>query len=128
MHKKPRKKKLRWYQKEEIVRKRFSKEFKSSLRKGRLSVGTRIDNKKATKSFDFISEDNSIVGMVKSSKLTKKNSGAGQYNAADSDLHFLNLVKAKKRLLVLTDIAFYNKFKKDRDGKTGKVEIILCEI
>jgi hypothetical protein len=84
-----------------------------------LQVGTRRDGSPRSFEFDAVSTDGSIVALVKgSSGLT---AGGKQPVAktkdAYTDLLFLSLVQAERRLLVLTDPQFHRIFEKVSDGR-----------
>ena len=80
--------------------------------------------------FDIVSLDKSIVGEIKSNQ-TRENGdvGIGVRKSIYFDIYMLSLVKAEKKLLVLTNKDFYNFFKRISVGKVPlDIEIILIEL
>jgi len=84
-----------------------------------LSVGMRTTGDPAYHEFDAVSEDRTEVASVKASSglTTGGKLPVGKTKDAYAELHFLSLVIAPRRLLVLTDPDFYRIFTKVSDGK-----------
>jgi hypothetical protein len=87
--------------------------------KRELRVGTRRDGSAGYHSFDAVSQDGRIVTSVKaSSGLTKGGKlPVGKTKDSFTELHFLSLVEAPYRFLVLTDPDFHQIFVGVSDGK-----------
>lgn len=104
---------------ENYVRKQLTEKFGQPFSKKRLSIGYKANGQPTTREFDAVSEDGAIVADIKSS--TGKTSGgknpSGKVAAAYKDLYFLSLVKAPRRLLILTDPNFYAILQRNSDGK-----------
>src|SRR2546428_707934 len=73
-----------------------------------LRIGTRADGLPATHEFDAVSEDGRIVASVKASsgKTSGGNVPSGKLKDAFTELHFLGLAAAQRKILVLTDESF----------------------
>ena len=97
--------------KEQIIRSFLEGVFGTSLRKQKLVVGQDSNKKPQIHEFDLVSNDMRIVGEIKSGRRSRAN-----YLGALSDCLFLTKLKAKKKLLVLTNNEFYQYFKTNSEG------------
>jgi len=105
---------------EQLVRKFLEKMFGTSLRKRKLVVGYDSKRKPQIHEFDLVSDGMDIIGEIKSGKNSR-----GNYVRTLADCVFLSKVKAKKKVLVLTDKEFYDYFKTNSEGVIQKnIEII----
>jgi hypothetical protein len=80
--------------------------------------------------FDIVSLDKNIIGDIKSHQ-TRENgrAGVGAVKSIYFDIYMLSLVKAKRKVLVLTNKDFYNFFKRISTGKVlPDIEIMLIEL
>jgi hypothetical protein len=84
-----------------------------------LRVGTRRDGSAGYHSFDAVSQDGQIVTSIKaSSGLTSGGKlPVGKTKDAFTEFHFLSLVSAPHRFLILTDPEFHRIFSEVSDGK-----------
>jgi len=106
---------------ERVIRNFLARMFGASLKKRKLIIGYDSNNMPQIHEFDFVSEDMSIVGEIKSGKKSR-----GNYIGALSDCFFLTRVKASKKLLILTDKEFYGYFKANSEGVIPhNIEIML---
>ncbi|MDP3792945.1 MAG: hypothetical protein Q8Q89_04450 [bacterium] len=80
--------------------------------------------------FDIISKSQTIVGGIKTTPLRESGRvGTGAIKSLFTELYFLSLVKAERKLLILTDKGFYELFKRRALGKVlPDTEIIYCEL
>lgn len=104
----------------------FSIEFELAEIPIRLSTG-------GLHRFDAVSKDRTIIAGIKSSGLRNYKSklpiGVGVIKSTFTELYFLSLVKADKKLLILTDEKYYKHFLRVSDGKVAKgIEIIYCSL
>lgn len=97
--------------KERLIRDFLTVMFGVSLKKRKLVIGHDFNNKPQIHEFDLVSDDMSIVGEIKSGGKSR-----GNYLGAMCDCFFLSRVKAKKKLLVLTDREFHAYFKVRSEG------------
>lgn len=90
-------------------------------------MGSKSNGKPAMHSFDLVSEDNQIVAEVKSHQMTKGgNIPSGKISDTYQACFMLEKVDARKKLLILTDLAFCEIFKRYSEGKISKgIEIGL---
>ena len=111
---------LDWAQKEDFARYLLQLRFKTPLSERRVIIGYSSDGTPQTHSFDIVSPDENIIGEVKA--LTDLTAGIEFCFAA---CYRLEKVKAKKKILVLTEKSFCNAFKRKSDGIVSKdIEII----
>ena len=115
-----------WKEIEDSVREALSKKFNTTLSERKLIIGTKKDGNPSFHRFDMVSDNGKITGEIKSHGLGKNNSTntAKCFEAC----HYLGLIEAKKKLLVLTDKKFFEEFQKRSNGKLGNIELILCEV
>src|SRR3989442_15926756 len=87
---------------------RLPKEYGQGFRETKLALGMRRDGTLVKHKFDAVSEDGTIVAAIKAhSGLTAAgNFPGGKVKATYTDVLFLSLVRARKRILVLTDPEF----------------------
>lgn len=81
--------------------------------------------------FDAVSEDKSIISAIKghSFKTSGGNLPQAKFASLYQELYFLSLVKAKRRLLILTNKEMYTDFVERSKGKVADdVEIIYCQL
>jgi len=106
---------------ERLIRNFLAIMFGTSLRKRKLVIGYDSKNKPQIHEFDIVSDDMNIVGEIKSGRKSR-----GNYLGALSDCLFLTKVKARKKILVLTNSGFYGYFKVNSEGVIpSNIEIML---
>lgn len=112
---------------EEAAKKWLQNEFNTSFSRRNLQVGSKSNGKLAMHNFDLVSQNNQIVGEVKSHQLTKSgNIPSGKISDTYQACFMLEKVSAKKKLLILTDLRFHEIFKRYSEGKISKeIEIVL---
>ena len=103
---------------EHVARQKLEEMFGLSLPKRKLVVGYDSKNFPKIHEFDLVSDDGQIVGEITSTK-----------RAHDRTLRnciFLSKIKAKKKILVLTDKNFYQSFRSKYEGiLPSDVEVLL---
>jgi hypothetical protein len=114
-------------QQEEKVREILERESKTKLIKRKLSICARSDNSPIFHEFDIVSVnkdfefDGKLVGEVKSDKFGSENGyRTTRFCRMVTACMYLQKIKAKKRLLILTNKEFFNRFKKDANGVISK--------
>jgi len=106
---------------EQLIRDFLAEVFGASLGKRRLVIGYDSKNKPQIHEFDFVSDDMNIVGEIKSGRKSR-----GNYHGALTDILFLTKVKAKKKLLVLTNKELYMYFRVRSEGVIpNNIDIML---
>ena len=80
--------------------------------------------------FDVISKDRTIVGGIKANSLRKDGKvGAGVIKSIFTELYFLSLVEAKRKVLILTNKGFYELFKRRSSGQIlPDTDLIYCKL
>jgi len=105
---------------EQLARKFLEKMFGTSLSKRKLVVGYDSKRKPQIHEFDLVSDGTDVIGEIKSGRNSK-----GNYVRTLANCIFLSKVKARKKLLVLTDKEFYDHFKANSEGVIQKnIDII----
>ncbi len=114
---------------EQKVRDKLTKEFGIPLSERELVMGRRSTGDPIPHKFDLVSDDKKLVGEVKSYKFSNKTTGKAGYTSTRKArlleaCFYLGKVKAKTKLLVLTNKKLYKEFSKDMDGLlSSKIEI-----
>ncbi len=105
---------------ERMIRNKFEKKFRKKFYTRRsdrtLVVGKRSTGELIKHEFDLVSEDKSIIGEVKSYKHTKKAHGNTRFPRIVCACKYLEMIKAKKKMLILTDKETHKVMKYDLDG------------
>jgi len=110
---------------ENVVRKILEKMFGASLPKRKLVIGYDSQKFPKTHEFDLVSDDAQIVGEIKSANSISKAS----YNSTLVDCLYLTKVRAKKKMLVLTNETFYRYFKHKAGGIISpEIDVVLIRI
>lgn len=120
------------FEAERIVRERLQrklrKRFYTGGRDRTLIVAYRSNGKEIRHEFDLVSEDKSIVGEIKSDKYTEKAHRSTRLPRMLMACRYLELVKAKKKLFVLSNKEMYEVLKRDLDGLISpEIQIIYCD-
>ncbi len=116
---------------ENYVRGQLEQKFSQQFQKKKLLIGQQANGTPAYHEFDAVSADGSVICAIKSSS---GRTGQGKYPSgkvagAYKDLYFLLLVKAQRRILILTDPEFYEIFKRNSDGKfTDGLELMFVPL
>ena len=113
-------------QKESLVREYLSEEFEVTFSKGILPLKTRRKHE-----FDLVAQtqDGRIVGEIKTDKHTDKGYLTTRFPRAMLACRYLELVDAKKKLMVFTDEQFYQRFEQDSEGLLmDNIEIMLVKL
>ena len=110
---------------EDFVRARLTDEYGVPFSKRFLELATAGRRKHE---FDAVSEHGEIVASIKatSARTSGGNLPQGKFNNAIAELYYLSLVEAPKRLLVLTDPAFYELLRRKIDGALPTGVSIEC--
>jgi len=107
---------------------RFQKRFYTKRKDRTLIIGYRSNGEEIKHEFDLVAEDKSIIGEVKSDKYTKKAHSNTRLPRMLGACRYLELVKAKKKLFILTNKEMYEVIKHDLDGLINPdIEIIYFD-
>jgi hypothetical protein len=118
---------------EKVVREKLGKLIRRDFLKKReertLVVGRRSNGEEIKHEFDLVSDDKSIVGEVKSDKYTEKHHANTRLPRILGACRFLELIKAERKILVLTNKTMHQKIRSDLDGLIkSDIEIIHMNI
>ena len=106
---------------ERVVRQKLEEMFGLSLPKRKLVVGYDSKNFPKIHEFDLVSDNRQIVGEITSTKCA--------YDRTLRNCIFLSKIKARKKILVLTDKEFYQSFKSTYEGVLpSDVEVLLLNL
>jgi len=105
---------------EERVRRKLEEEFGVPLHKKRIQVVEGIEHE-----FDFVSEDGSIIGEVKTSGAGRSGLTHNRFQTIFGDISrdcllLLAYRRAKKRIFVLTDETVRRRFQASQYGKAAQ--------
>ncbi len=80
--------------------------------------------------FDVVAKDGSVIAGIKTSALRENGRvSAGVIKSTFTELYFLSLIRATKRLMILTDKGYCAYFRKISNGKVADgIEIIYCPL
>ncbi|MDO8747734.1 MAG: hypothetical protein Q7J72_01280 [Candidatus Omnitrophota bacterium] len=80
--------------------------------------------------FDVVAKDRSLVAGIKTSSLRDNGRvGTGTIKSTYTEIYFLSIVKADKKLMILTDKRYCDYFQGKSKGKIVQdVEIIYCPL
>jgi hypothetical protein len=95
------------------------------LPEGRATVGRRADGGVRQHLFDMVAENRSLVGEIRT--YTMGDSGgrpAGKFAHCYAACLFLFRSKSRRKVLVLTDQAFFARFSRESEGLVEGIEII----
>jgi hypothetical protein len=94
-----------------------------------LVVAVRSNGEEIKHEFDLVSQNRRIVGEVKSDKYTEKHHRNTRLFRILGACKYLELIKADRKLLALTNKEMHEKIKHDLDGLISKdIEIIYVNI
>jgi len=114
----------------DFVIEKLSSELGQRLVNKQLQIGFSANGSPRLKEFDGVSEDREIVVSVASN--SGKTSGGkkptGKIRSVYSSLYFLNLTRASKKIMVLTDPEFYDIFLKDSEGLLNDIELRYIDL
>lgn len=109
------------------TRRRLEAEYGLALPEDRLSVGRKADGTPRQHRFDLVAPDRSFVGEVRTYTLGEGgNRPAGKFAHCYAACLFLYRIKARRRVLVLTDHAFWARFRRESDGVVEGIAIIYA--
>ena len=107
------------------VRRRIEAQEGIPLPEGRATVGRRADGAVRQHLFDLVAENRSLVGEIRT--YTMGESGgrpAGKFAHCYAACLFLFRSKARRKVLILTDQAFWSRFRRESEGLVEGIEIM----
>ncbi len=111
------------------VRRQLEEETGVALPEGRVVVGRKADGTNRQHLFELVGEGHSFVGEVRSYTLGEAGSRpAGKFAHCYAACLFLFRTRARRKVLVLTDHAFWSRFRRESEGLTEGIEILHIPI
>jgi len=110
--------------KEFLARKKLEDMFGIPLPKRKLILGYDSEGFPKLHQFDLVSKGLDIVGEIKSGRNITTT-----FRVALNDCLYLSKVKARRKILVLTDKVFYKYFKSKADGIIpSDIEVVFIQV
>lgn len=107
------------------VRRRMEEQEGIPLPEGRAPLGRKADGTQRLHRFDLLAENRSLIGEIRTYTLGEKGSRpAGKFAHCYASCLFLFRSKARRKVLILTDHAFWSRFRRESDGLVEGIEII----
>lgn len=107
------------------VRRRLEEQEGVPLPAGRAAVGKKADGSPRQHLFDLVAENGAIIGEVRTYTLGASGSRpAGKFAHCYAACLFLYRARARRKLLVLTDRAFWARFRREGEGLIEGIEVI----
>jgi hypothetical protein len=112
-----------------ILERKFRKKFYTRRIDRTLIIGHRSNGEAIKHEFDLVSENQSIIGEVKSDKYTKKAHHNTRFPRILAACKYLEMFPAEKKLLIFTNEKTYKVMQHDLDGLiSSDLEIIYINI
>lgn len=104
---------------------KLSDELGQRLVNKQVRIGLSTNGSSRLKEFDGVSEDREIIITVASNSgyTSGGRKPTGKIRSVYASCYFLNLTRASKKVIVLTDPEFYEIFRKDSDGLLNGIEL-----
>ena len=107
------------------VRRRLENEYGLALPEERVPVGRASDGTLRQHRFDLVGAERELVGTVRTYTLGEGGGRpSGKFAHCYAACLFLYRVHARRRVLVLTDHAFWARFRRESDGVIEGIEVI----
>jgi len=117
---------------EERIREILSRELNTHVRKGKLEIGHRSDDSVIVHEFDIVAKtkEGLVIGEVKASIYgNEARFITTKFHRVLTACIYLGKVKAVRKLLILTERKFYERFKEESDGLIDNdIEVRLIEL
>lgn len=111
------------------VRRRLEEQEGMPLPEGRVPVGKKADGSPRQHMFDLAAENGTVVGEVRTYTLGESGGRpAGKFAHCYAACLFLYRARARRKLLVLTDRAFWSRFRREGEGLIEGIEVIHVPI
>ncbi|MGN6759435.1 MAG: hypothetical protein ACTHMJ_23955 [Thermomicrobiales bacterium] len=108
-----------------LARRRLETQEGLALPAGRAPVGNRADGTPRQHLFDLAAADGSVIGEIRTYTLGEGGGRpAGKFAHCYAACLFLLRARARRRVLVLTDHAFWARFRRESEGIVNGIEIL----
>ena len=109
----------------ERVRRRMEELEGIPLPHGRAPLGRKADGTQRMHSFDLVAENRSLIGEIRTYTLGESGGRpAGKFAHCYAVCLYLFRTKARRKVLILTDHAFWSRFRRESDGIVEGIEVI----
>ena len=108
-----------------LARRRLEAREGQALPAGRAPIGNRADGTPRQHLFDLAAADGTLIGEIRTYTLGEGGGRpAGKFAHCYTACLFLLRARARRRVLVLTDHAFWSRFRRESDGIVNGIEIL----
>lgn len=109
----------------ERIRRRLEAQEGIPLPQGRAPLGRKEDGTQRMHTFDLVAENRSLIGEVRTYTMGESGTRpAGKFAHCYAACLYLFRSKARRKVLILTDQAFWSRFRRESDGIVEGIEII----
>jgi hypothetical protein len=110
------------------VRRRLEAQEGMALPAARAAVGKKPDGTQRQHMFDLVAENGTIVGEVRTYTIEGSSRPSGKFAHCYAACLYLYRARARRKLLVLTDHAFWSRFRREGEGLIEGIEVIHVPI
>jgi hypothetical protein len=110
------------------VRRRLEAQEGMVLPAARVAVGKKADGTQRQHLFDLVAENGTIVGEVRTYTIEGSSRPSGKFAHCYAACLYLYRARARRKLLVLTDHAFWSRFRREGEGLIEGIEVIHVPI
>ncbi len=110
------------------VRQRLEAQEGLSLPAARVAVGKKPDGTQRQHLFDLVAENGTIVGEVRTYTIEGSSRPSGKFAHCYAACLYLYRARARRKILVLTDRAFWSRFRREGEGLIEGIEVIHVPI
>ncbi|MEW6325259.1 MAG: hypothetical protein AB1515_07710 [Nitrospirota bacterium] len=126
---------MNYRQVEENVRKIIEKQYQTHFERKKLVIGKKSDGSECKQEFDLVSRNPTIIGEIKCCKFSNRSTGKSGYKSKRKPVlleavFYLQCVKARKKLLVLTNLALHKEFNREFGAilKGLKIDLLRVDV
>lgn len=110
------------------VRKRLEEQEGMALPAARVAVGKKSDGTQRQHLFDLVAENGTLVGEVRTYTIEGSSRPSGKFAHCYAACLYLYRARARRKILVLTDRAFWSRFRREGEGLIEGIEVIHVPI
>ncbi|MFN8542406.1 MAG: hypothetical protein U0232_33625, partial [Thermomicrobiales bacterium] len=110
------------------VRRRLEEQEGMALPASRVAVGKKPDGTQRQHLFDLVAENGTLVGEVRTYTIEGSSRPSGKFAHCYAACLYLYRARARRKILVLTDRAFWSRFRREGEGLIEGIEVIHVPI
>lgn len=110
------------------VRRRLEEQEGMPLPAARVAVGKKPDGTQRQHLFDLVAENGTLVGEVRTYTIEGSSRPSGKFAHCYAACLYLYRARARRKILVLTDRAFWSRFRREGEGLIEGIEVIHVPI